>query len=189
MKQTREEKLTESLQAFTSSRTAHSLVDARITNPRNFLMTLLFGIIIASLSTGIDDESGFVTIDEGKLYFYKVTGLGKRQEIQGRREIDIEKVERVRHTKGKGRRASALSMRWRNSRNKKMELTIGSVPRQFPNQHQHIENIAELMVRNNVEVKIDRSGKNAIIILVVIFAILFLLVGVLFLLEEVFGVI
>jgi len=189
MKQTREEKLLELLHESTTNRTAHSLVDARITNPRNTLTALLFGVIFAALTSAKDDESGFVMIDEGKLYFYPVTGLGKRQEISGRREISMEQMERVRHTQGKGRRASALSLRWRNSKNKKLELNIGSLPRQFPNQHQHIENIVELIAKNNIEVKLDKSGRNAIIILVVVFTILILLVGALFLLEEVFGVI
>lgn len=189
MKQTREDKLMELLHESTTNRTAHSLVDASITNPKNFWITLIFGFIIAALSSAKDDESGFVMIDEDKLYFYKVTGLGKRQEIQGRREIDLTQAQRVKHTVGKGRKASALSMRWRNNRNKKLELTIGTTTRQFPNQHQHIENIVNLLKKNGIEVKIDKSGRNAIIALVVIFTILFLLVGLLFLLEEVWGVI
>ena len=189
MKQTREAKLMELLHATTNNHTAHSLVDASITNPKGLLVTLLFGVIVAALTSAKNDESGFVMIDEEKLYFYKVTGLGKKQAIEGRREIGFNYIERVRHTVGKGRRASALNVRWRNSDNKKRDLVIGSLSRQFPNQHEHIENIVTLLKKNNVEVKIDKSGRNAIIFAVVVFALLFLLIGALFLLEEVFGVI
>lgn len=183
MKQTREEKLMTLLQETTNNLTAHSLVDATISNPKGFIVTLLFGFIAGALVSA-KDESGFVMIDEGKLFFYKVTGLGKRQEIEGRREIGFQYIERVRHTVGKGRSAAALNIRWRNSDNKKRQLAIGTTTRQFPNQQAHINNMATLLKENNVEVKIDKSARNGLIALAVIFTILFALVGVLFLLEE-----
>jgi len=171
MKKTREQRLTELLEASTTNITATSMVHARITNSKAAgLAWFFFGIVGWLLAGGTKhDESGFAMIDKGKIYFYKVTGLGRRQTIEGRREIVFDQLERVRRVKG-GWTPAALNIRWRNNNNKRLDLSLGGgASRQFPNNQAHINELTQLILANKIEIKPDNSTRNAILWIVGVF--------------------
>jgi len=193
MKQTREQRLTELLQASTTNTTAHSMVHATIrNNARAGWAWFWFGIIGMAFSNAQHDESGFAMIDEGKIYFYKVTGLGKKQTIEGRREIAFSQIERVRRVKGSWLAPAVLNIRWRNNKNKRMDLVLGNAiggmmgnaRKQFPNQHAHINALTQLILANNVEIRPDRTTR-ILLLIVVSPLILLVLLGLAYLFIEV----
>ena len=186
MKQIREQRLTELLQASTTNTTATSLVHATITRARTF-WEMFFR---SEISRAVQAESGFAMIDGGKLYFYKVTGLGKKQTIEGRREIPFDQMERVRRVRGGKLAPALLKVRWRNNNNKRLDLILGSptggifgwsAAKQFPNQLAHINEMTQLILANNVEIKPDRTTGIAILVALVIIASAIALIGLIYL--------
>jgi len=188
MRQTMEQRFTELLQASTTNLAANSLVHATITNnTRAGWAWFFFGIIGWALAGAEHNESGFAMIDEGKIYFYKVTGLGKRQTIEGRREIAFNQMERVRRVRGGRRAPAALNIRWRNNNNKRMDLVLGARPvRQFPNQQTNINEMTQLILANNVEIKPDRTVMISLLIVFGVLAGFIILIGLAYLFIEVF---
>ena len=162
MRQTREQRLTELLQQSTTNTSATSMVHATMGDATTGWEDW-FGATVNARH----DESGFAMIDNGKLYFYKVTGLGKRQTIEGRREIAFDRIERVRRVKGSWIAPAVLNIRWRNNNDTRKALTLGSpiggmvgvARKQFPNQLPHINEMTQLILANNVKIKPDRAGR------------------------------
>jgi len=180
MKQTREQRLTELLQASTTNTTAHSLVHAMIINARAlgwaWAWFFWFGIIGWGIAGAQHNETGFAMIDQGKIYFYKVTGAGKRQIIEGRREIVFERIERVYRAKGGWLAPATLKIRWRNNKNIRLDLILGNATggfagtarRHFPNQQTNINEMTQLILANNVEIKPDRTTRNILLLLLLL---------------------
>ena len=178
MRKTREQRLTELLQASTTNTTATSMVHATITNATKAGWAWFWFGIIGWLIVGADQsETGFAMIDEGKIYFYRVSGLGKRQTIDGRREILFNRLEKVRRVRGGGKTPAALNIRWRNNNNKLLDLTLGGMNvRHFPSQLSNIDEMTELISANNVEIKRGLSLRNiAVIALWIIAALVFVI--------------
>jgi len=165
MKQTREQQLMELLQQSTTNTTAHSLVEASITGVSGKWSFFLFGIVGALFAGSQHDESGFAMIDNGKIYFYKITGLGKRQEIEGRREVIFDRIERISRIKGNWLSPSALNIRWRNNDDKAVELALGGLSnkRQVPNRIAHLDEMEKLLLANNFEIKPDKTVRIILI--------------------------
>ena len=174
MRQTRQQRLAELLEASTTNTTATSLVHAKITNTKaTGWAWFLFGIIGWLIAGAQHDESGFAMIDEGKIYFYKVAGLGKRQTIEGRREIVFDRMERVRRAKGGFLAPATLRIRWRNSNNARLDLILGNATggllgaarRHFPSQQDNINEMTQLILANNIEIKPDRTMRNVLLLI------------------------
>jgi len=172
MRQTREQRFTELLQASTTSTTATSLVHAIITDhTRTGWAWFFFGAIGGAIAGAQHRESGFAMIDEGKIYFYRVNGLGKRRVIEGRREIAFDQLERVRRVRGGRRTPATLNIRWKNNNNKLLELTLGGGSvRQFPNQQANVNEMTQLILANSVEIKPDRTAMITLLVVFGVFA-------------------
>ena len=188
MKQTRQQRLTELLQESTTNTTATSLVHATITSARSGWAWWFFGGLIGGLLAGSHhDESGFAMIDEGKIYFYSVIGFGKRQSIEGRREIVFSQIERVRRLKGNQRSGGgSLTVRWRNNNNRRVDVSLGGMAlRQFPGNQDHINEMTQLILANNIEIKPDKTLRNTILIIIGVFVAALALIGLAYLFIEV----
>ena len=181
MRQTKEQRLTELLQTSTTNTTATSMVLASlVNNVRTGWAWFWFGIFGALASGAQHNESGFAMIDNGRIYFYKVTGLGRRQTVEGRREITFDRMERVRRAKGKKQWPATLKIRWRNNNDKRLDLSLGgATARQFPNNQVHINEMTRLILANGIEIKPDRSVRIAL--LTVIGVLMFFVVLIIFL--------
>ena len=186
MRQTREQRLIELLQTATTNTTATSMVAASLVNNVRTGWARLWFELFGVLASGAQhNESGFAMIDEGRIYFYKVTGLGKRQVIEGRREITFDRIERVRRAKGGKRWPATLKIRWRNNNDKRLDLSLGGMnPRQFPNNQEHINEMTQLILANNVEIKPDNSIRNILLALFGVLAFFIVLIVILALVVE-----
>ena len=178
MRQTREQRMIELLQTSTTNQTADSLVHAIIRNTSAAWAWFWFGIVGWLIAgSNQQDETGFAMIDEGKIYFYKVTGLGKRQTIEGRREIAFNQIEKVRRTRGGRTSPAALNISWRNNNNKRMELVLGAARvKQFPNQQANINEMTQLILANNIEIKPNHSVRNTLLAVLIGIPLFFLFI-------------
>jgi len=177
MSERRGERFLALLHESTTNRTAHTMLPARFVSVANFWSTFFFGVLLTSLRNAPQNEIGFVMIDEDKLYFYPVQGLGRNQRITGRRHITFDQMSRVRFNRGK---ISNLTFRWRNSQNQKIDVVIGQqgafggMEKHFPDHKENFGKIVTLLHDSGVEVKKGRMNLVLIIALsVLVISILF----------------
>lgn len=157
MRNSREQQFTDLLREHTGNTTAHSLVQAAIINTSVNLWAALFGVVGLLVSGNAQPSTGFVVIEENELYYYSVTGMGKRQKIDARRKIAFERLERVRGRGGNKGMFNRLEIRWRNNNSRLVNLTLGgALQSQFPNQRENLNEIRKLITANQILVKPDK---------------------------------
>ena len=157
MRVSKEQHYLELFRDHTGNYNATTIVHATMTNASAVWVWALFGLVGAAITGNVQQSTGFVLIEEGELFYYAVSGMGKRQKIDARRKIAFEQLERVRGVGGRKGMFQSLSIRWRNNNNRRINLIFGGMrKRHFPNQRENLNEIRKLISANHVEVKPDR---------------------------------
>ena len=142
MRHSREQHFIDLLREHTGNSDAHSLVQATVMNARANSATFWFGLIGMLATGGAQQSTGFLVIEENELYYYSVTGMGKRQRIDARRKVAFDRLERVRGRGGSKEMFNSLEIRWRNNNDRLIDLTLGgALQSQFPNQRANLHEI------------------------------------------------